>query len=374
MYDLQEYLEPLNIAELNDDAPYADSQYGSIIEVYEEFIPDLAHTDIVIIGINECRGGGYRNIVSAADAVRKQFYRLFYWHKDIRIADLGNIKTGATIADSYSAAAIVVEELVKMNKKVLVLGGSHDNTMAQYNAFKALDQYIEATVIDAKIDLQSQSMLPAENFLLDMLTGEPNMVQHYNHIGFQSYFVHPHMLETIDKLRFDCFRVGIVKEQLEEMEPVLRNSHLVSFDISAIKNSDAPATDCSPNGLSGEESCSIARYAGMSPSLATFGIYGFDASKDKNDLTALQISQMLWYFVDGLSRSKQEANMEDTHHFNEFHTAFAEVETLFLQSKRTGRWWMQLPDKKLIACSYNDYLFACNNEIPERWIRAQERD
>jgi formiminoglutamase len=35
---------------------------------------------------------------------------------------------------------------------------------------------------------------------------------------------------------------------------------------------------------------------------------------------------------------------------------------------------MQLPNKKMIPCTYNDYLFASNNEIPERWLRAQERD
>jgi hypothetical protein len=44
--------------------------------------------------------------------------------------------------------------------------------------------------------------------------------------------------------------------------------------------------------------------------------------------------------------------------------AFAEVETTFLQSKKTGRWWMQLPDSKFIACSYKDYISASSNEIP----------
>ncbi len=207
-----------------------------------------------------------------------------------------------------------------------------------------------------------------------MLTGEPNMVRHYNHIGFQSYFVHPRMLETIDKLRFDCFRLGMAHEQLEEMEPVMRNSDMVSFDIAAIKHSDAPASDCSPNGFTGEEACSLTRYAGMSTSISTIGIYGYDASKDVKDLTALQIAQMIWYFIDGKSRSTQEADLSEKQSFNEFHTAFAEVDTVFMQSKKTGRWWMQLPNKKMIACSYNDYLFASNNEIPERWLRAQERD
>jgi hypothetical protein len=209
---------------------------------------------------------------------------------------------------------------------------------------------------------------------MEMLTGEPNMVRHYNHIAFQSYFVHPRMLETMDKLRFDCFRVGNVREELSEMEPVIRNSDMFSFDIAAIKNSDAPASACSPNGLTGEEACTLMRYAGMSPSVSSAGIYGFDAGKDSGDLTALQIAQMLWYFIDGKNRSLQESALNERQNFNEYHTAFAEVDTVFLQSKKTGRWWMQMPDKKIIACSYKDYLFASRNEIPERWLRAQERD
>jgi hypothetical protein len=178
----------------------------------------------------------------------------------------------------------------------------------------------------------------------------------------------------MDKLRFDCFRVGLAKEKIEEMEPVLRNTGLLSFDINAIKYSDAPANNNSPNGFSGEEACILARYAGMSTNLSSFGIYGYLPEDDVNELTARQVSQMLWYFIDGKSRSKQEASLEDRHHFNEYHTAFAEVDTVFLQSRKTNRWWMQLPNNKLVACSYNDYLTASRNEIPERWLREQERN
>ncbi|MEO6681628.1 MAG: arginase, partial [Ginsengibacter sp.] len=223
-------------------------------------------------------------------------------------------------------------------------------------------------------DLKSDSPLRSDNFLMEMLTSEPNMVRHYNHIGFQSYYVHPHMLETIDKLRFDCFRVGNAREKLDEMEPVLRNSDMVSFDISAIKYSDSPASSHSPNGFTVEDACNLMRYAGMSDQVSTVGVYGYKHADDVKDLSAMQISQMLWYFVDGKSKSKYEAALSEKHHFNEYHTAFAEVDTVFMQSKKTGRWWMQLPNKKMIACSYKDYLFASNNEIPERWLRAQERE
>jgi hypothetical protein len=116
------------------------------------------------------------------------------------------------------------------------------------------------------------------------------------------------------------------------------------------------------------------RYAGMSPNINSIGIYGYDVQHDKDELTAKQISHMLWYVLDGRSRARREAQLDERDSFNEYHTAFAEVETTFLQSKKTGRWWMQLPDKKFIACSYKDYLLASSNEIPERWLRAQKED
>jgi hypothetical protein len=82
---------------------------------------------------------------------------------------------------------------------------------------------------------------------------------------------------------------------------------------------------------------------------------------------------MIWYFIDGFSVRKREASLKEKDAFLEFHVSFTDLQTSFLKSKRTSRWWMQLPDKKYIPCTYKDYLAAGKNEIPERWLRAQER-
>jgi len=374
MYDLLDFMEPLSVDELTEDNGVTDGQLAKHI-LFTDSLGDLDTIDIVMVGAPEMRGSGfYLGGLTAPDMIRKHLYQLHYWHTDVTIADIGNVKCGDTLQDSYAALKTVVAELLRLKKTVIILGGSHDLTLAQYDAYRELDRQIEATCIDATIDLRSESLVRSENFLLDMLTGEPNHVKHYNHIGFQSYFVHPRMIETLDKLRFDCTRVGVVKENIEDIEPVIRSTNLLSFDISAIKNSDSPASKQSPNGLDGTEACMLCRYAGMSNELDSFGVYGYDPAADINELTAMQIAQMLWYFIDGKNRSKQESSLSDKENFNEFHTAFVEVDTVFVQSKRTNRWWMQMPDKKMVACSYKDYLQASNNEIPERWLRVQERN
>ena len=369
-----DFLTPISVASIMGDEGFKDNQLGRHILLHETAIPDISTADLVLVGCCEMRGAGPgKQPSNAADCIRKELYQLFHWHSDVKLADLGNIRAGSTLQDSYAAMKTVVKELVEAGKKVLIVGGSHDNTLAQYQAYGDLNRIIDATVIDAKIDLDMEGVLPEDIFLVDMFTGLPNHLRHYTHIGFQSYFMHPDMLEMIDNLRFDCFRVGKVKEAIEQMEPAIRNSHFVSFDIAAIQHAHAPANRVTPNGFTGEEACTLMQYAGMSRQCSSIGLYGYDPGNDVHSMTAKQMAHMIWYLMDGIRSGKEEAHLEHAHEFNHFNMAFAEVSTTFLQSKRSGRWWMQISEKNYVACSYQDYLTASNNDIPEAWLRAVER-
>jgi arginase family enzyme len=372
---IADFLQPVNLDLISKDEGYRDTQLGKHIKVYETQLPDISDADMVIIGAGECRGAGYAlNDHASADGIRSALYALYYWHAQVTIADLGNVKIGQTIQDSYAALRTVIAELILQNKKVVVIGGSHDLTLPQYHAYTSIPTLVNAVVTDAKIDLDLEARLPADHFLEELFTGLPNHLNHYAHIAFQSYFMHPHMLETIDKLRFDCFRLGVVREDIEEMEPVIRDSHMMSFDISAIQNAQAPANIITPNGLNGEEACVLMQYAGMSWKTSSIGLYGYQAELDRNGLSAIQIAQMIWYIIDGIQKGKKESPLSATERFKEFHIAFSDIDTQFLQSKSTGRWWMQLHNKEWAPCSYKDYLVASKNEIPERWLRALERE
>ncbi len=177
---------------------------------------------------------------NSPNAIRKQLYKLYHWHSGIKIADAGNIRQGATVADTRAALLTVLQEIHNEGKIAVVLGGSHDLTLQQYEVFKKAGEMVVASIADMLIDLDEAEEVNAGSFLMDMLTETPNFITHYSHIAFQSYYAHPRMLETLDKLRFDFFRLGKVREQIDDMEPVLRTSNLFSFDISAVRFSDAP--------------------------------------------------------------------------------------------------------------------------------------
>lgn len=365
---LTAFLTEVDPLAISDDEGYEKGQIGYLIEKEN----DIDGADLVILGCNEWRGAGPGVPVVSPDRVRGQLYRLFHWHSDIKIADGGTVKTGAHLNDSYAAMKLVTRDLLDAGKKVLVIGGSHDNTLPLYHAFAEKSEIIEATVIDALMDLERYHPALNRRFLLEMLTGSPNFIRHFNLVGFQSYFAYPDLLETIDKLRFDCYRVGRVQEKMEEVEPAIRSSELLSVDMNAVAHAYSPANLLSPNGFTGQDMCKLMQFAGMSNRTTVTGIFNF-AGNDPNQLTALQVAQMVWYFIDGMQKQRHEADLDDRSGYNEFHTLCAEVDTLFLQSKNTNRWWMQMPDKNFIACSFADYVAASHNDLPERWLRAQER-
>jgi len=375
MQDLGSFFEAKHFIEKKEAGAYQPLQWGANIECAAQTRFNWEDADIVIIGCGECRGADPgASFSNSPDAIREELYKMYHWHSGIKIADAGNIRQGATIGDTRAALLTVLQEIHDAGKIAVVLGGSHDLTLQQYEVFKKREQLSVGAVADMLIDLDDAEETNAHSFLMDMLTGTPNFMSHYSHIAFQSYYAHPRMLETLDKLRFDFYRLGKVKENIEDMEPVLRISDFFSFDISAVRWCDAPANiNGSPNGLTGEESCLLTRYAGMSDKLTSLGIYSYNHLQDTHNMTARLIAQMLWYFVDGYLVRKTEAKLSDRNEFDIFNVAFTDNDTVFLKSKRTNRWWMRLPEGSFVPCSYNDYLIASNDKIPERWLREQER-
>jgi len=131
-----DFLDPVNIAQISNDEGFKDNQLGKHIAVYEEEFPDISSADFVIVGCGEMRGAGiHLTKTTAPDAIRAEYYKLFHWHTQVSVADIGNVKCGATLEDTYAALRSVITELMDLKKRVVILGGTHDITTAQYRAY-----------------------------------------------------------------------------------------------------------------------------------------------------------------------------------------------------------------------------------------------
>lgn len=110
----------------------------------------------------------------------------------------------------------------------------------------------------------------------------------------------------MQKLNFDIHRLGQARSKMDDVEPIIRNADLVSFDIGAIRHSEAPGNaNASPNGFFGDEACQLSRYAGISDKCTSIGIYELNPEFDPNNLTSHLVAQMVWCFADGFYNRKK---------------------------------------------------------------------
>ena len=105
IFDIADFLEPLKPENLLHEEDYTDGQIGKVIAMYEEKFPDIEESDIVLVGCNEERGFRLKQGKgNGPDAIRRHFYQLFFWHNDIRLADIGNIKEGVSKTEAEEIA------------------------------------------------------------------------------------------------------------------------------------------------------------------------------------------------------------------------------------------------------------------------------
>ncbi|MBC7864492.1 MAG: formimidoylglutamase, partial [Bacteroidia bacterium] len=304
MSEIAVFFTPVDLEKISDGSSYSENMFGNKLSVYSNGndFPELEGMELAFIGVNEGRRSGNNSgCGNAADEVRKFFYKLFAGSFNLKMTDLGNITAGHTEEDTYYALSSTLDFLIRKNIIPVIIGGGHDLTYAQFRGYEKLEQTINVATVDSCFDLGSpDDEFSNKSFLGRIILHQPNYLFNYSNIGYQTYLVDQSQLNMMNKLYFDAYRVGQVRTDITEMEPVIRSADMMTCDISAIKQSDAPGSvNPSPNGFTGEETCQAMMYAGLNDRLTSLGIYEYDHESDNNDQTAHLIAQMIWYFIEG---------------------------------------------------------------------------
>jgi formiminoglutamase len=389
---LADFFTPVDLAKITPKKGYYTSHLGDKIQQGVIDLTDPERTvDIAIIGVQDDRNAiNNTGCALAPDYVREKLYQLNEGNYNTRIIDLGNIKAGATVTDTYFAVKTAVQELVKKDIIPVIIGGGQDLTYAQYMGYENLEQRVDLVVIDSHFDLDDDVTpdtieTTSESYLNKIFLHDPNYLFNFSNLGYQTYFTSQAGLRVMEKLFFDVHRLGELSGQVAVAEPVIRNANMISFDISAIRSSDAAGNaNATPNGLYAEEACQICRYAGISDKLTSIGFYEFNPAYDSNGQTALQLAQMVWYFIDGFYNRKKDIPLHPKSQYIIYKTSLIHEghEVVFIKSKKTDRWWMQVPypaggskneRSHLVPCSYEDYKVAVSGEMPDLWWRTYQK-
>ena len=355
---------------------------GKNIKIHTEKsgLPEIEGTKIAIIGIEEIRNSFFPTEKYSLENFRKAFYRLFPGNWDFQISDLGNLPNGAEPEDTYFAIKEISIHLRQLNIVTVIIGGSHDIIYPLYESYKINNQLVNIVSVDNQFDFsQEEELVSGRSYMSKIIMRQPNYLNNYTNLGYQSFLIAQEELDLIEKLHFDSIRLGVLLDKVSIAEPYLRDADITGFDMKVLSWEAAQNSSGNPNGIDSRTICSLARYAGLSDRLTSFGIFELFPTILFDKL----IAQILWYFIEGFNCRFDEYPVLTSQGYGRYTVTLSDRELVFYQSEKSKRWWIEITNEDylnnkmerstLLSCTHQDYLDACNNRLPDRWWKEIKR-
>jgi formiminoglutamase len=386
MIDLNDYLNPVNLEKNGYDFLTGAACFSHNIIIHTENNPvkDIGKYKLAILGVPEERNSPNKGTSKGPDIIRDRLYRLTRIPGKSDIIDLGDMKNGVSFSDSIAGLSDILKYLLDENVFPLIIGGSSALVLAVDQCLSSMKSPYTLSSVDSRIDfVTDRKEVDSFNYLNRIIYSSKSSMDHFINIGYQTYLNDQQIINRLLKRQAELVRIGDVRPVIHLTEPLLRDSDVAVFDISAVRQSDAPGTvNPSPNGFYGEEICLLARYAGISDKLRIFGLFEVNPELDNRFQTSDLAAQIIWFFLEGFAQKQYESPAmtdPDSGRYIRYHVHITDLkdDLIFVKSSMTDRWWLELTDEnnnsKYIACSHEDYLKANRDEVPDRWINAGAR-
>tara|TARA_Y100000385_G_scaffold290927_1_gene366148 strand:+ start:13795 stop:14934 length:1140 start_codon:yes stop_codon:yes gene_type:complete len=374
--DLKAYLAPPDF-KLKNQAK--DSQrMSNFVDFYDSTpIRSLESYEIFILGVPEGRNAlGNKDCSLAPEEIRKSFYCLFSRDWSFSVLDLGNLKLGETFQDTYYALTDISAYFFRLNKVLIIFGGGHDLIMPIFKGHSLLGTPLNFASVDACLDFQDHELSNSKSFLSSMVSSSNSLLAQYSLFGYQSYFCPQKEIELLNQMHFNILRLGVVNEDVRELEPYIRAINHISVDLCCLKMSESPGNPYSgPNGITAESICSIMRYAGMSSSIKSLLLSELNPFLDVHNQSAQIYAQSLWYFLIGFNLRTSDSLFLEKDKFLIYYVSSNLNELIFYKSKLSSRWWVNFSRKREVShksffpCSYTDYKNAVEGILSERLLK-----
>ncbi len=349
---------------------YAEGTFGKVLADSDLF-QSKNKIQVALLGIPETRNAFAGPYNSGVDSIRSYFYKLAEIPR-LNVVDAGNLKPGKQVKDTYASIGHVVNELKAQGIIPVVIGGSQDITPSLFQGLTSSIDEPELVIIDSKLDTDDHEY-HSQSFV-NQIIKNANKRNVISFVGYQSYFVSTNQLRFAYDQNWNLYRLGTVRNNFNQVEPLLRDSDLVSFDISSIRQNECPGASLnSPNGFYAEEACQLANLAGLSDKLGAFSIFEYNEAKDINGQSAHLIAQIIWHFLYGISQRKGDYPKKKLESYKKIYVKLDKMDSdlVFYENQQNKRFWVEIPigknnETKVIACSEFDYQQACKNELPDR--------
>ncbi len=359
------------------------SLYGRLTNTAKPESSTIGLGSLVIFGVLESRNSHNPGASLAPDHIRSHLYALSGAPIKKGLIDLGNLKQTDSPADTYMAVRDVLSFLLSKGATAILLGGTQELTWSAYQALLEHFGPINLSIVDSSIDMgQGDGDFSSTCYVDRLMEQKPDELFDLNLIGYQGYLTNGDHIQMLQDRGHSLYRLGFVRGAMSEVEPAIRDSHMISFDLGSVRQSDSPGSVYpSPNGLYAEEVCQLARYAGNSERVKVCGVFELNTINDAFHQSGHLAAQLIWHFMESFyQRQNGKGHPTTSEGLKKFYVSspIPNLSLVFLHNPINDTWWIEIPGAEnrpshIMACSYSDYKKASKGDPPERWVQAVKK-
>ncbi|HTH52051.1 MAG TPA: formimidoylglutamase [Pyrinomonadaceae bacterium] len=293
-----------------------DPRMGEIVRSNTD---DYASSEIVIIGCPQDEGvrrnGGRVGAADAPRAVREQFYKLTPFNIRKRIFDLGDVVMSGPLEETHDTLTEVVKQVLRDNKRAIVLGGGNDISYADGRAVAevfGVNSWIGVN-IDSHLDVRVAEQRNSGTPYRQLLEEGHLLPEYFYEVGYQTHFCSPIYYEYIRALGVNRISLELLRSRAEadlELKESIRNNFIghsssmntfFGFDMDAVRSADAPGTSApSPLGLKAGEFIQLVKYAASLANTRLIEFTELNPKYDIDDRTAKLVAIGMHRFCTGV--------------------------------------------------------------------------
>ena len=255
------------------------------------------------------RNGGRVGAAGGPKAIRPALYRLAAdprseQFEDLlgRTRDLGDLEISRNLEFDQQHLGEAVAPYLEQGVFVIVLGGGHETSYGHFQGYARAGHRVEILNWDAHADVRelkdgkSHSGSPFRQAIED----PSGMCRRYTVAGLQPHSVARAHLEFVRKHGRALWRDEVTRETIHELYRGVAGPTLVSFDLDAVSDAEAPGVSAPGSaGLPSELWLAAADRAGRCPAVTSADVVELNPAVDRDSQTARLAALTVWSLLRG---------------------------------------------------------------------------
>ncbi|CAF1045752.1 unnamed protein product [Adineta steineri] len=292
--------------------------------------------DIVLIGFpydegvrrNNGRVGAkfgpnsFRQLLKRTGTVVNAEYDDLDIRKYVKISDGGNINENLSLEEAHQQLEERINQLIKQGKIPFVVGGGNDQSYPNASALLKNSKSIYVINIDAHLDVRplkennkAHSGSPFRQLIEDQRfkSNTSNRFIEFASQGSQCSIEHVNYLRSKSPLTNIIWYQSIRNDPLTPFRSIIKSGEedkcdiFVSFDIDSIISSSCPGVSAPATvGLSAEQACDIAFYAGQSFQVKLMDLSEYNPSVEEYR-TGKLVTLIFYHFILGRAKAIRDS-------------------------------------------------------------------